>query len=73
MSGVALEHIGVDVPVKFGDSRSNRSWDIRVALFVMDDEWRIKTTPADGLCTNRAALNKKLHSFFTIVEAVSIV
>ena len=36
MSGLTIEHDSMDVPVKFGDSRSNRSRDIRTADFVMD-------------------------------------
>ena len=38
----------MDARIKFGDSRSNRSRDIRVTHFVMDDDER--TTPADGPC-----------------------
>ena len=34
---VAVDLTGMDVPVKFGDSRSNRSRDIRAAHFVMDE------------------------------------
>ena len=37
---MAVEYVGTDVRVKFGDSRSNRSQDIRAAHFVMDDERR---------------------------------
>ena len=33
---MAEEHIGMDIPVKFDDYRSNRSTDIQVAHFVMD-------------------------------------
>ena len=40
----ALRSIPVDVRIKFGDSRSNRSGYIRAAHFVMDE----RTTPADG-------------------------
>ena len=36
--GVDVEQVGVNVLVKFGDSRSNRSGDNRAAHFVMDDE-----------------------------------
>ena len=38
----------MDVHVKFDDSRSNHSRDIRAALFVMADDKR--TTSADRLC-----------------------
>ena len=38
--GLAVEYLDTDVGVKFGDSRSNRSRDIRVAHFVMDDDER---------------------------------
>ena len=37
MSGVAMKYISLDVRIKFGDSRSNRSRDIRAVHFVMDD------------------------------------
>ena len=40
ISGVIVDQTGMDVPVKFGDPRSNRSRDIRAAYFVMEDEWR---------------------------------
>ena len=33
-----MQTVGVDARVKFGDSRSNRSWDMRAAHFVMNDE-----------------------------------
>ena len=36
--GVAVEQVGVDVHVKFGNSRPNRSRDIRAAHFVIDDD-----------------------------------
>ena len=38
ISGEAVEWFGSDESVKFGDSWSNRSRDIRAALFVMNDE-----------------------------------
>ena len=44
ISGVAVEDVTVDVIVKFGDSRSNRSWDTRPAQFVMDDQRRTQRT-----------------------------
>ena len=44
ISGVAVEHDGLDVRVKFADSRSKRSGDIRAAEFVMDNERR-RTDP----------------------------
>ena len=47
ISGMAAEQFGVDVPVKFGDSRSNRSRDARAAHVVMG-------MPIDGPCDNRA-------------------
>ena len=37
ISGVAIENIGVDIPIKFGDSRSNRFGDIRGANFVSNE------------------------------------
>ena len=40
ISCVAEEHVAMDVPVKFSDSRSNHSRDIRAAHLVMDDERR---------------------------------
>ena len=36
ISDVDVEYVGMDVPVKFGDSRSIRSQDIRATHFVMD-------------------------------------
>ena len=50
VSDVDVVCVNVDVLVKFGDSRSNCSPDIRVAHFVMDNDER---TTADGLCGNR--------------------
>ena len=38
MSGLAVEQVGTAVAVKFGDSRLNRSRDIRAAHFVVDDD-----------------------------------
>ena len=37
---MAVECVGLDVPVKFGDSRSNRSRDIRAAHFATADDVR---------------------------------
>ena len=37
ISGVAIEYVGLDAPVKFG-KRSKRSRDIRAAHFVIDDD-----------------------------------
>ena len=37
ISGVVIDPTGVKVRVKFGDSRSNRSRDIRLPHFVMND------------------------------------
>ena len=37
-SGMAVEWVGMDVHMKFGDSRSKRSSDIRAAHFVIDDK-----------------------------------
>ena len=45
ISCVAVEFVGVDVRVTFGDSRSNGSPDIRLPHFVTDE--RLRTTPAD--------------------------
>ena len=45
ISGVAVGHAGMDVHVKFCDSRSNSSRDIRAAQFVMDEWRRRMTTP----------------------------
>ena len=49
ISGLAIEYVGLDVPVKFGDSRSNHSRYIRAAHFVIDE----RRTKADGGCGNR--------------------
>ena len=40
ISGVAVEWVGMNVPIKFGDSRSNRLQDIRATHFVMNDDER---------------------------------
>ena len=37
ISGVAVDNVAVDVPIKFGDSRSNRFRDIRGADFVTNE------------------------------------
>ena len=37
ISGVVVDPTGIKVPVKFGDSRSNRSRDLRLPLFVTND------------------------------------
>ena len=37
MFGVAVEQVSTDVREKFDDSRSNRSRDVRVSHFVMND------------------------------------
>ena len=37
-SGVAIYYVGMDVPVKFGDSRSKGSRDIRGAGFVSNEQ-----------------------------------
>ena len=37
ISCMAVQYVGVDVCVKFGDSRSNRSQDIRLPHFVTED------------------------------------
>ena len=41
---MAVERAGVDIGVKFGDSESHRSRDIRVSHFVMDDERQRKSS-----------------------------
>ena len=38
ISGANVGRVGMDVPVKFGDSRSNRSRDIRLPYFAMNKE-----------------------------------
>ena len=42
-SGVIVERTGSDDPVKFGDSRSNRSRDLRAAHFVVYTKERRRT------------------------------
>ena len=37
MSGVAVDNVGADVPIKFGGSRSNGFRDIRGAAFVSNE------------------------------------
>ena len=49
ISGVVVELVGADVRVKFGDSRTKRSRDIRAVQFVMDERTTTTTPPlADG-------------------------
>ena len=38
ISGVDVEQVGMNTRVKFGDSRSNRSRDIRLPHFVTNDD-----------------------------------
>ena len=40
ISSLTVDQVGLDVPVKLGDSRSHCSRDIRVPHFVMDDDER---------------------------------
>ena len=54
---VALEWFGMNVRIKFGDSGSNPSWDIRAARFVMDDE-RTTADPDHGIRQKRGVLPK---------------
>ena len=42
ISGKAVDNIGVDVPIKFGDSSSNGFRDIPGADFVSNEHWRIR-------------------------------
>ena len=48
ISGVNVEHARVDVSAKFGDSRSDRSRDVRLPHFVTDDGRT--TMPVDEPC-----------------------
>ena len=43
ISGIAVQYVGVDVCVKFGESRLNHSQDIRLPQFVKNER---RTTPA---------------------------
>ena len=43
ISGVAVNNAGVDVPIKFGDSRSNGFPDIRGADFVSNERTNERT------------------------------
>ena len=54
------------VIVIFGDSRSNRSGDIRVAQFVMDKR---RTTPADGPSPSHGILPKNAIRRFAEQQA----
>ena len=58
----------MDVHVKFDDSRSNHSRDIRAALFVMADDKR--TTSADRLCGNRVGFPIKIKLYKLLVLSV---
>ena len=44
ISGVAVDNVGVDVHIKFGDSRSNRFRDIRGADFVSNERTKTSTS-----------------------------
>ena len=46
ISAVAVEQVGLDIRVKFGDSRSNRLRDNRAVKLVMDERRTTITTPA---------------------------
>ena len=41
ISGVAVDNVGIDVPIKFGDSMSNSFRDIRGAVFVSNERTNI--------------------------------
>ena len=47
ISGLVVEHFGMDVTVKFGDSRSNGSRDIRGAGFVSNEHDRSLSDKAE--------------------------
>ena len=55
ISSFAVARVGVDVPVKFGDCRSNRSRYIRTTHFVMDE--RRRPTPLRKLLRIDAVIN----------------
>ena len=57
ISGVAVEYVIMDVRLKLGDSRSNRSRDIRAAHFVMDDERR-RRWPTDPVVIGQNAIHR---------------
>ena len=40
ISGMAVANVSMDVPIKFGDSRSNSVRDIRGATFMSNEHWR---------------------------------
>ena len=45
ISGMAVDNVGIDVPIKFGDSRSNGFPYIRGALFVSDERTLAEAYP----------------------------
>ena len=49
ISGVPAGEVGLDVHVKFGDSRSNCSRAVRPVRFVMNNEQRTKKNGVDGI------------------------
>ena len=61
ISAVVVEYIGMDVPVKFGDSKSNGSWDIRGADF-FTNEWT-NMTEAYGIKRLRGVSPEKQVAF----------
>ena len=57
ISGVAVDNVGMDVPIKFGDSRSNGFQDIPGADFVSNErtnEGKIKRTNIAEAYSNSA-------------------
>ena len=60
ISGVAVDNVGVDVPIKFGDSRSNRLRDIRGADFVSNER---KLAYPNSEKRNRVSPKNKAISF----------
>ena len=65
MFGVVVDTTDTDVRVKFSDSRSNRSRDIRTAHFVIDERRRfalknVQFIFCDRIHTNSQRFNEKL-------------
>ena len=63
VSSAAVDEVGLDFGVKFGDSMSNRSRDILAAHFVTDDE---RTTSEAG-----HAIRQEHHSAFCLINNLS--
>ena len=61
ISGMAVDNVGMDVPIKFGDSSSNGFRDIRGADFVSNERTLVKPIQ---IVRNATAFRLKINSDF---------